>query len=188
MSYNGIFGTRLLQSSQNENPVAHLFICCKYLMATDIIRKGKRDERYKRESVLPSRAVPGLVLFVGRLPKDRMKQKEKGEEGGKRRNGRMKREENFFKGNKMGKHNTRYHSTRSRQSSTDRHRLRTSHRNGSEPKPYDPIPVVCDSHLCRRPSFVTGIRNYRGNPVPFQDFFRFSTIFVQSKQKVVPII
>jgi hypothetical protein len=115
-----------------------------------------------------------------------MKQKEKGEEGGKRRNGRMKREENFFKGKKMGKHNTRYHSTRSRQSSTDRHRLRTSHRNGTEPKPYDPIPVVCDSHLCRRPSFVTGIRNYRGNPVPFQDFFDFRRFSCNQNKKWCP--
>jgi len=157
-------------------------------MATDIIRKGKRDERYKRESVLPSRAVPGLVLSVGRLPKDRMKQKEKGEERGRRRNGRMKREENFFKGKKMGKHNTRYHSTRSRQSSTDRHRLRTSHRNGTEPK-------TLRSHPCRMwfPFVSPTVICYwntklQGESSSVSRLFRFSTIFVQSKQKVVTII
>lgn len=127
---------------KNENLVAHLFICCKYLMAADIIRK---DERYKRESVCV--AASGLVLSVGRLPKDRMKQKEKGEERGGRRNERMKREENFFFKEKGKWENITRATIRPGLASLPLTGIASAPHRKTAPsqKSYDPILVVCDS-------------------------------------------
>lgn len=77
----------------------------------------------------------------------------------------------FFKRKKMGKHNTRYHSSRSRQSSTDRHRLRTSHKNGTEPKSVDD-PILAS---CVIPFVSSSIICYWNTKLPREIQFRFET-------------
>jgi hypothetical protein len=71
----------------------------------------------------------------------------------------------------MGKHNTRYDSTRSRQSSTDRHRLRTSHKNGTEPKSVDD-PILAS---CVIPFVSSSIICYWNTKLPREIQFRFET-------------
>jgi hypothetical protein len=92
-----------------------------------------------------------LVSSVGPLPKDRnererekKKKKKEEEEEGKNKRREKQPKEKFLK-KKMGKDNTRCHSARSRQSSPDRHRLRTTEKLFGK----DPISTIRSSILHR---------------------------------------
>ena len=123
-------------------------------MATDIIRKEEKKKRNRREVemwVCCARrcCVPVSFCLLDHCRRIEMKQKEKRrmkkeeEEGKNKRREKQPKEKFLKRKGKMGKHNTRCHSARSRQSSPDRHRLRTTEKLfGKDPKSTIRSPIL----------------------------------------------